>query len=182
MGIRFERIFLTNHRLSAPLVFTNCIVPILKKVGYTNRMASDTTDLKFEVIEDENAESPRQQHDDVRKMRPTILRRRLTEAWNKRSETVYVRQFGPKAIPMELYPQLKKYGEVEDTDSAYHLMWESPPKNVLIIKKPGDTEITEKMMEMATFLIESKGKSTLKSKYFITIVCMFTLNLVLIYK
>lgn len=124
-------------------------------------MASDTTDKTTDVTEDEDVETPRQQHDDVRKMRPTILRRRLTEAWNKRSETVYVRQFGPKAIPMELYPQLKKYGEVEDADSAYHLMWEIPPENVLIVRKPGDAAITEKMIEIATFLIQNKGESTL---------------------
>ena len=62
-------------------------------------------------------EDIQQQQVDVRKMKPTILRRQLTQAWNKRSDTLYVKQFGSKAIPMELYPALPQYGEVEDTDS-----------------------------------------------------------------
>ena len=99
-----------------------------------------------------------QQQVDVRKMKPTILRRRLTQAWNKRTDAIYIRQFGPKAIPMELYPTLPKYGEIEDTDSAFHLAWESKPENVLIVKKPSDTEITEKFKEIASFLINIKGE------------------------
>ncbi|KAI6659991.1 NAD kinase isoform X5 [Oopsacas minuta] len=111
--------------------------------GDENAVINDTEDLPRQV--------------DVRKMKPTILRRQLTAAWNKRTDAIYVRQFGPKAIPMELYPTLQKYGEIEDADSAYHLTWESQPENVLIVKKPGDPAIIEKFKEFATFLIDKKG-------------------------
>ena len=159
MSICFERIFLTNQtRISASLVITNSLILNHKQLGLsTVRMASDS---KVGDNTDTNIDTEMQQEQlDVRKMKPTILRRQLTQAWNKRADTLYVKQFGPKAIPMELYPTKPKYGEIEDTDSSFHLAWESKPEHVLIVTKPGDIKITEKFKEIASFLIDIKGET-----------------------
>ena len=38
--------------------------------------------------------------------------------------------------------------------SNQNLEWQSPPKNVLIIKKPSDSQVTEKFKSIAKWLIE----------------------------
>ena len=38
--------------------------------------------------------------------------------------------------------------------SNQNLEWQSPPKNVLIIKKPSDSQVTEKFKAVAKWLIE----------------------------
>ena len=145
--------YTVNHPTICSLIFSRSgsrFNPYLQnKVIYiAARMASNVSES------DDDVDLPSA---DVRKMKPTILRRRLTEAWNKLLDISGVKNIGPSGMLMENMGKRPKDIDIEDVDSSLHLAWRKEPRNVLIVKKPGDIQITEKFKEVSTYLINKKG-------------------------
>lgn len=99
-------------------------------------------------------------------MFPTIAdkRRQLLESkYNQRSQLDFSvkKVCGPKAkyVTSSTAKASCEASKVEllDPNCEYHLLWNSPPENVLVIKKFKDVGVTKKFMEFTTWLVEQRG-------------------------